>query len=127
MKQLLFFVFLVFSSATYAQVSVFEEPSVTRMMNAYIGQARSSTHVQGWRIQLVTTNDRRKMETVRGKFASLYPGIDISWKHVNPYYHVQIGAYRTKLELQNFLLRIKSDFPNAIPVRDKIRKVALLN
>ncbi len=124
-----YLVSLIISFASYSmmgQVSIIEEASVSRLMNAYVNQARSSEFVQGWKIQLITTNDRRKMEGARSKFASLYPSIGISWEHVPPYYQVQIGAYRTKLELQGFLLQLKQDFPNAIPVMDKIRKVDLL-
>lgn len=110
-----------------AQVTITEEPNIERLMNSYVSSSRSSEYVQGWRIQVITTNDRRKMETARSKCASLYPQFEPVWKHVSPYYQVQIGAYRTKLELQSFLLELKEDFPNAIPVQDKIRKVELLN
>lgn len=127
MKYLICSLVFLFSLTLNGQVSIIEDAKVSSLMNSYINQARSSQYVQGWRIQLVTTNDRRKMEAARGKFGSLYPGIEISWKHVSPYYQVQIGAYRTKLELQSFLLQLKNDFPTAIPVRDKVMKVELLN
>ena len=116
-----------YCSSLAGQVNINEEAKISRLMNSYISQSKSSNFTQAWRIQLITTNDRRKMENVRGKFGSLYPGYQITWKHVSPYYHVQVGAYRTKLELQGFLLQLKKDFPNAIPVMDKIRKTELLN
>ncbi|WP_235298631.1 SPOR domain-containing protein [Portibacter marinus] len=126
MKQLLFFFFLIIGVPMFAQVTINEEPKISRLMNSYISQSRSTEYVQGWRIQLITTNDRRKMEAARAKCANLYPGLEPEWKHVSPYYQVQIGAYRTKLELQSFLLALKEDFPNAIPVMDKILETELL-
>ncbi len=126
MKQLLIFLLLSLSVPVIAQVSITEEASISRLMNSYISQSRSSDFVQGWRIQLITTNDRRKMEAARVKCENLYPYLTAQWKHVSPYYQVQIGAYRTKLELQSFLITLKKDFPNAIPVMDKIRETELL-
>lgn len=126
MKHLLFFVLLSISCPIIAQVNITEEPNISRLMNSYISQSRSSEYIQGWRIQLITTNDRRKMESAKTKCEELYPTLDVQWKHVSPYYQVQIGAYRTKLELQSFLFDLKEDFPNAIPVVDKIRETELL-
>ena len=110
-----------------AQINITEEATVSRLMDTYVMYNRSSDYVQGWKIQLVTTNDRRKMEATRSKFGSYYPNIVPAWKHVAPYYSVQVGAFRTKLELQGFLLQLKKDFPNAIPIRAKIRKSELLD
>ena len=126
MKHLLFLLLFCFGTSLIGQVSITEEPNITRLMNSFVNQSRSTESVQGWRIQLITTNDRRKMEAARAKCANLYPGLKAEWKHVSPYYQVRIGAYRTKLELQSFLIELKNDFPNAIPVMDKIRKVELL-
>ena len=126
MKVLTVFALLLFSGSLLAQVDIVEEPKVQRLMESYTSFSKSSDEIQAWRIQLVTTNDRRKMEAVRLEFRNLYPEIDLSWKHVSPYYYVQVGAYRTKLELQGFLLELKQDFPNAIPVMVKIRKTELI-
>lgn len=126
MKQVLFLLLLCFGSTLVGQVTINEEANITRLMNSFISQGKSTESVQGWRIQLITTNDRRKMEAARVKCAELYPDLNAEWKHVSPYYQVRIGAYRTKLELQSFLIQLKSDFPNAIPVMDKIRKTELL-
>ncbi len=127
MKYILALVFCMSLSGAFSQVNISEESDVTRLMERYINYSRSTETVPGWRIQIITTNDRRKMESARSKFASLYPHIHQSWKHVSPYYQVQIGAYRTKLDLQSFLIELKEEFPNAIPVMDKIRKEELLN
>jgi hypothetical protein len=128
MKYFLFLILLLtLTTSLEAQVTIVEESNISRLMNSYISQSRSTEFVQGWRIQLITTNDRRKMEAAREKCSNLYPGLKAEWKHVSPYYQVRIGAYRTKLELQSFLIQLKDDFPNAIPVMDRIKKVELLH
>lgn len=127
MKYILALALSLSFSFIFSQVTITEEPDVTRLMERYVNYSRSTETIPGWRIQIITTNDRRKMESARTKFSAMYPYVHQSWKHVSPYYQVQIGAYRTKLDLQSFLIEIKEEFPNAIPVMDKIRKEELLN
>lgn len=122
---IILFLLILFKTSS-AQVKIVEQGNISRLMSSYISQSKSTEVIQGWRIQLITTNDRRKMEAAREKCAELFPELKAEWKHVSPYYQVRIGAYRTKLELQSFLLQLKDDFPNAIPVMDQIKKVELL-
>ena len=96
-------------------------------MEKYLEINRANDKALAWRIQLITTNDRRKMEATRSKFYAIYPDIRLNWKHESPYYHVQIGAYRRKIDLQYFLMSLKEEFPNAIPVLERIPKKELLN
>jgi hypothetical protein len=103
-----------------------EQPSITSMMKAWIKYNQANETVRGWRIQIITTDDRRKMDQTRSKFAGLYPDIPSNWEHESPYYKVQIGAYDNKLEVQAFLQELKEDFPLAIPVMDDIKKTELI-
>jgi hypothetical protein len=103
-----------------------EQPSITAMMRSWINFNQAEEKVRGWRIQIITTDDRRKMDRTRSKFAGLYPDIPTTWEHESPYYKVQIGAYDNKLELQAFLQEIKGEFPLAIPIMDDIKKTELI-
>jgi len=109
-----------------AQIRVQEEEGVAIMMSEYLSMNRQTSTVKAWRIQIITTPDRRKMEDARGKFAGIYPHLDSYWTHENPYYKVKVGAFETKEDLQNFLLELKHDFPSAIPVQDDIEKSELV-
>ena len=104
-----------------AQVLIKEEPSVARLMNDFVYTNQQKESIKGWRIQIITTNDRRKSENAKAQFARLYPEINVKWKQEVPFYKVQVGAYETKEELQAFLQEIKMDFPSAIPVVDDVR------
>lgn len=109
------------------QQQVFEESEATSaMMDHYIQVNKTQKEVEGWRIQLLTTTDRREMDRVLYKFKAKYPDEPVAWKHISPYYHVKVGAYQTKLELQGFLIELKKEFPSAIAVREKIEKTDLL-
>lgn len=103
-----------------------EEPAITEMMDKFLAENRLSDQVRGWRIQIMTTDDRRKMESSRAKFSRMYPNTPIQWEHVKPYYKVKVGAWEDKRSLQVFLLEIKNEFPSAIPVMDDIKKAELV-
>ena len=108
-----------------AQITVNEEADISRAMDYYQTLANSTDYVNGWRIQLINTDNRRQMEAARSRFSSEYPYLKMTWEHVQPYYKVKVGAYKDKMELEAFLRTLKADFPRAIPVRDKIYKSEL--
>lgn len=107
-------------------IKVYEEESVSRMMQQYIAANRMKESIRGWRIQIITTNNRRNMEAARARFMSLYPDIPVNWEHESPYYKVKAGAYEDKISLQSFLQELKKEFPTAIPVMDNIKIAELV-
>ena len=129
MKKRLFtllLLFLIYGNSFTQGVSITEHDGVATLMNNYIYKSKAEPYLDGWRIQIITTNDRRRMEQVRSKFRWMYPNINLSWEHVSPYYLVKIGAYQDKMELQSFLNELKSDFPSAIPIKDRVKKEELI-
>ncbi len=118
--------FLFFGFQLEAQVTVSEEPEITNLMREYVSNNRQETIVRAWRIQILTTNDRRKMETGIKKFQTLYPDVDFTWEHNPPYYQVRIGAYELREDLEATLLELKRDFPSALPVQAEMKKTQLL-
>ena len=128
MKYALLFIGTLFLSTVSGQgnVTVNTSLSIDQMMDSFTTKNRAETSIKGWRIQIITTDDRRKMEAARGKFSGLYPDIKVKWNHVAPYYRVKVGAYENKMQLMGFLLELKYDFPGVIPVMDNIRKSELV-
>lgn len=110
-----------------AQVTVSEEPAVTRLMDIYRSNNAQETMIRAWRIQIIATTDRSQMDAANRKFERIYPHIDYNWQHNPPYYQVQVGAYEKKDDLEAFLLQLKRDFPSAVPVQADIKKVDLLD
>jgi light-regulated signal transduction histidine kinase (bacteriophytochrome) len=107
---------------------VLNEPSeVSSMMSRFIQKNRENTKVKAWQIQIISTDDRRRMESVRAAFQRKYPELKTSWKHVSPFYQVRAGAFRTKTQLMPKLLEIRQEFPLAAPVMEDIEKSELLN
>lgn len=81
---------------------------------------RQQDEIQGWRIQVVATTDRRLMETTKSKFRSYFPQIHSSWTHNAPYYQFQAGAFFDKKEALPVLAEVKNKFPKAYLVVDRI-------
>jgi len=118
---------LLFNSVIgQGSVTVNTSPSIDQMMDKFTATNKANTSIKGWRIQIITTDDRRKMEAARGKFSGLYPDVEVQWKHVAPYYRVKVGAYENKMQLMGFLLELKKNFPGVIPVMDNIKKTELV-
>lgn len=111
-----------FSQDAMAQISFNESPGISRLMDQWIATNRVKDNLRGWRIQIITTADRREMDAAIAKFNSLYPARKIEWEHIVPYYKVKVGAYEKKMDLMPFLLELKRDFPSVIPIMDDIPK-----
>ena len=124
----IYLIALVFCTlAVSGQVTITEEPDIKSIMSAYEQSNKSEEIIRGWRIQIMTTNDRSEMETGLLKFERLYPHIDFKWEHNPPYYQVRIGAYEKKNDLEAFMIELKQEFPSSIPVQDDIKKTEILN
>ncbi|MFT6333578.1 MAG: hypothetical protein ACJATI_000305 [Halioglobus sp.] len=128
MKYALLLIGMLFLNSASGQenVTVSTSPAIDQMMDKFTNANRAQKSIKGWRIQIITTDDRRKMEAARGKFLGLYPDVEVKWNHVAPYYRVKVGAYENKMQLMGFLLELKNDFPGVIPVMDNIKKSELV-
>ena len=130
MKKILLSLLLLSTfSGLQAQGTVSEtvEPQVERLMQRFVNQNRSKPTVKGWRIQILATTDRQRMEEALHKFERLYPSVHADWLHAKPYYKVRAGAFATKRDALRTLYILKQDYPAAYPVQDnKIRPGELL-
>ena len=115
--------FLLTTGAKAQDIYVNEEPSVTNLVKKFIEWNEEKNYVNGWRIQIINTDDRRKMERAMNKFRSKFPYIsNVVWEQVSPYYRVKVGGFNSKLKAQAFLDEVKKYFPSAITVWEKIRE-----
>jgi len=117
---------LFFMAQSIAQVTITEESEITNLMETYKAENKKKSVIRAWRIQILTTNDRREMEQGIRRFEMLYPQMNHSWEHNPPYYQVRTGAYELRDDLEAMLLQLKRDFPSAIPVQAEMKKKDLL-
>ena len=97
---------------TFAQNLVIEEdPLITQMVERYVESNKSKTNIEGWRLQILATTDRQKLDQVMETFRYLYPNISTNWVHNRPYYKLRAGAFLTKLEALRLKYLLQSEYP----------------
>ena len=121
MKYWIIICLLIFSGDVLAQTKITAPSSVINMMKKYVDNNKSTDEIQGWRLQIVATTDRRLMESTRTRFRREFPLLKCTWTHRNPYYHVRAGAFADRKEALPELDKIKKKFPKAYLVVDKIK------
>lgn len=121
MKKLVF-IFLCFIGnlvlVEAQNINLNEDYPISQMMESYIAKNKSTYNVEGWRIQIMATTDRLKMEAAKSDFLSKYPNVKVDWTHSKPYYRLRAGAFATKLEAVRLLYKLKRDYPSAYPAKD---------
>jgi hypothetical protein len=118
---------LFFCISSNAQVQISEDPSVASLVQKHQDQNRMSTTISGWRIQLLATTDRRKVENEESKFIQRYPLIQVDWEHSKPYYKLKAGAFATKLDATRLLKELKKDYASALLTRSDVSINEVLN
>jgi hypothetical protein len=143
-KKLFAFIgFAFFLSPVFGQITINEDPLIARMMVVYSAKKGTNTTtptgggpvatpapdavIDGFRIQLLATTDRRKVEEVQSAFGVRYPNVYAGWSSAKPYYRVRVGAFTSRTDASSFLLRIKKEYPDAYIVPDKVKTSEMSN
>lgn len=104
-----------------------EDPAVNSLVEQFIIKNKATPYVEGWRVQILSTTDRDKLESVRGAFKSQYPYLPATWVHNRPYYMLRAGAFTNKLDALRLQQFLRGNYPSAYPVQDdKIEPSELL-
>ncbi len=114
------FVFMSFSQ------QVKEDSGVRSVRAQYENYYSSKSELSGYRIQIVTTTDRREMETKLKLFRQVYPDLFHEWKYSAPYYRIIVGAYLKKRKAKEALYHFRKKFPGSILVFSDIQKKELI-
>jgi septal ring-binding cell division protein DamX len=69
----------------------------------------------GYRLQIYYGNET-KARRLRSKFRFEFPGVYNTLKYNQPYWKVQVGNYKTKLEADKALLKFQEKFSGIIAV-----------
>lgn len=123
-------IFFTFVTAKAQGVTISEEPIITKMMEVYTGINKATTSTQtidGFRIQLMATTDRRKVDQLMSDFSGRYQGVPVTWSQAQPYYRVRVGAFINRDGATKYLQNIKKDYPDAYIVTDKVKTTEVMN
>lgn len=120
---------LLFAGAfAYGQssVSIQADPAIDELMELYQTENEEVTKVPGWRVQILATTDRARLETVESEFKVNYPSISVDWVHTKPYYKLRAGAFRTKQEAERLKYTLGRQFEGVYLVKDEISESQLI-
>ncbi|MEM8586351.1 MAG: SPOR domain-containing protein [Bacteroidota bacterium] len=123
---LLFLVTGLSSIQAQGSVQVTADAPVSRLLNAFMQANEETTTVQGWRVQILATTDRQRLETVESRFERQYPSVPVDWVHTSPYYKLRAGAFLTKLEAERLKFSLSREFEGVYLVRDEVEESELL-
>lgn len=77
--------------------------------------------MDGYRIQIYFSNERKLAEEQRMKFIKLYPQHESFIEYDAPNYTVKVGSFRTMEDAEDFRAMITRDFPMSIIQKTKIK------
>ena len=101
-----------------AQINFSEDFLIERMMSRYVQINQENPYVSGWRIQVMASTDRRKVEAAYSSFNGRFPEYPCEWVQAKPYYKLKAGAFLTRLEAVAAVKRIKRYYRSALPTYD---------
>ena len=110
-------------SALPEQVVVRQSPAVRAALNKQVA-ANAGKTINGFRIRLFFASNRTARDasaSVIRRFNEMYPHVQAYRTYASPNFKVTVGNFRTRLEAEAFLRRIKGDFPDAFIVRERFK------
>lgn len=103
---------------TNARVEFLESPEVQQVVQNYIHTNRTTSFIKGWRVQILSTTDRERLDQVRNSFRAQYPYLAIASTHNRPYYMLRVGAFTDKLEAIRLQQYLRPYYPSAYIIQD---------
>ncbi|MFA8449139.1 MAG: SPOR domain-containing protein [Bacteroidales bacterium] len=98
-------------------------PSVDSLLSLHKSMNDKYPSIPGCRIEIFFdsgNNSKKKAKEVYDKFLKDYPEQTAYISFFAPNYRVRVGDFRSKLEAENFLRKIKKEYPGAWIASDKI-------
>ncbi|MFT7120516.1 MAG: hypothetical protein ACJAZ9_000690 [Neolewinella sp.] len=119
---------LLIGSPLMAQssISIQADDKVEGLLELFQTENEEVTKVPGWRVQVLATTDRNRLETVESAFKVNYPSISVDWVHTKPYYKLRAGAFQTKQEAERLKYTLSKQFEGVYLVKDDVSENQLL-
>lgn len=128
MKTALFFLILCFSVTLNAQtvntdtlnnITVHKDPRIDVLVkrNKDINQEiylKTIRNMQGYRIQVINTNDRNKALDIKTKLLNEFPREKTYLIYHSPYFKIQIGNFLKREDADKLMFRVKKLYPTGV-------------
>lgn len=107
-------------------VNVNVEPKIEELADKWQARNEAQTTVDGWRVQILATTDRARLEAVEADFKINYPSVSVDWVHAKPYYKLRAGAFLTKQEAERLKATLSRQFEGVYLVKDEVKESELV-
>ncbi|RIA10854.1 sporulation related protein [Flavobacteriaceae bacterium MAR_2010_72] len=114
---LILLMFTSYSNAQQAQVRVDQDKDIAKLLEF----KKDLSTVDLYKIQVFQGN-RSSAEDAKSKFANLYGEWPISMEYETPNYKIWVGNFRSRLEADKALIKIKKNYMNAFIFKPKKEK-----
>lgn len=104
-------------------LNINQDSRLDKMLNWHIENNKINNKIDGFRVEIFFSSDldaKDKALKKKKEFLSVYPDNIVHVKYVSPNFRVRVGDFRTKNEALKLLREIKSTYPVAFIVTDKI-------
>ncbi|MBS1749185.1 MAG: SPOR domain-containing protein [Bacteroidetes bacterium] len=71
-------------------------------------------NIQGYRLQVITTNDRNKAIEVKTRLLTDFPGVKTYLIYHTPYFKIQMGNFREREDAEQLMNRVKQVYPTGV-------------
>ena len=115
----LFVLLFAFGLVRGQEVQVNEAPGIGGLVSTWVKSNRTNAHIEGWRVQILSTTDRQQADLAKIKAQGEFPGLYADWVHEKPYYKMRLGACRSKLDAMALLATLRDYYPGAYVTQDK--------
>ena len=86
---------------------------------------KTNGEMDGYRVKIHFSADKSRAREAQLRFSGKYGDIASYEDYEQPNFVINVGDFKTKLEAQELLKTIKSDFPYAFIVKSRIRPTRL--
>jgi hypothetical protein len=120
---------IIFSGQLQAQepsegkLRIIQDARVDTLITHYTKYNETYPGIEGWRIEIFfeAGNYSKKLAMeAKAEFVQKHPEVPSYLIFQQPYYKVRVGDFRSKMEAEELLRSIESDYPQAFVVVDEI-------
>ena len=123
MRHLLKYIFVALPLSAFAQegkITVVQDTSIDRVLSLYQKFATEEREVNGFRVQLGASTNRKELMDMKTKFLQLYPDVGTYLEYQQPLFKLRAGNFQTRTDANELLNEINDIFTAAFIVPSKV-------
>ncbi len=99
-----------------------ENAKMEEVITWYRSVNKGQKTLKGWTIQILSTRDRREMESEMSIFRQRFPELSIRQVYNEPYYTLKVGSFVSKMEALGLRGYLQRYYNYAILSQENVRK-----